>query len=130
MFHCSVVRVKKNRKIHWCNWVKPSAGAFYRFFGTYIGMNWERINMISVIHFLQFLLIWAWNINETYILTLMSHGDYYRKVRFIILLLLWIFFEGCNKEYLLTKTKQFSKFDFEEICSQCLTTSRYLHIWN
>ena len=36
------------------------------------------------------------------------------------------FFEDRNKEYLLTKVKQFSKFGFGEICTQCLATSPFI----
>ena len=83
------------------SWIKTWAGGFYRFLGTYIGVNWERINMINIIHFLQFPLIWVWNINETYIWILMSHGGSYPKVWFIFFTALYQVFS--NKECLLTK---------------------------
>ena len=52
--------------MQWHNWVKTWAGAFWRFLGICIAVNWEKISMAAILHFLKLILIWLWNINETY----------------------------------------------------------------
>ena len=55
------------------------------------------------------------------------HGDFYQKVWFIFYCSLSIFFKDRNKEYLLTKVKQFYKFGFGENYSQFLAISSHIH---
>ena len=72
--------------------------------------------MINVIHFLQFLLIWVWSINERYRIKLMSHGHISDRVpRF------FTFFYQFYTKIIIVKP-------FWEIYSQRLTIFHY--IWN
>ena len=47
-----------------CNWINSSAGAFSRFLGTQVGMNWEIISTVVITHFFQLNLIWVWNLKK------------------------------------------------------------------
>ena len=44
---------------------------------------WERINMINIIHFLQCLLIWVWNINETWVYPFSTYAKFSEKLTFL-----------------------------------------------
>ena len=54
----------------WLNWVKNWTGAFSIFLSIYIGVNSEKIIAAATLHFLQMILIWVWDINETYVFIL------------------------------------------------------------
>ena len=56
-----------NVPLKWRNWVKIRAVAFSRLLAIYIDVNWEKNSMTAILHFLEMILIWVWNINEIYV---------------------------------------------------------------
>ena len=58
-------------KLQWRNWVKAWAGAFSRYLATYIGVNWEKISIVTIKPFLH-----DTYINQTYIFIMKFKGPW------------------------------------------------------